>query len=247
MVKGFFDELGCQQTQVYDVGITEYGSPGNPVVYAKCDEGAEKTLLIYWMYDTMPVTQPDAWQHAAVRRADRRAGAVQEGAVRPRRHQLEGPADGAAERVPRHQGGARQAAGEPDLRRRRRRRADGHRPAQVGQGPPRAARGRRRDDPLRQPGAERRRRLRRRVGRLRLRRADDRGHGVGPRADGVGHPRQQQARRRQPGVAPHQDAGVARHRRRQHAAHRRLLRRHPAAARPSRRQSLQAPGPRTST
>ena len=61
MVKGFFDELGCQQTQVFDVGITEYGSPGNPVVYAKCDEGAEKTLLIYWMYDTMPVTQPDAW------------------------------------------------------------------------------------------------------------------------------------------------------------------------------------------
>jgi acetylornithine deacetylase/succinyl-diaminopimelate desuccinylase-like protein len=63
MVKGFFDELGCQQTQVFDVGITEYGTPGNPVVYAKCDEGAEKTLLIYWMYDTMPITQPDAWQH----------------------------------------------------------------------------------------------------------------------------------------------------------------------------------------
>ena len=61
MVKGFFDELGCQQTQVFDVGVTEYGSPGNPVVYAKCDEGAPKTLLIYWMYDTMPITQPDAW------------------------------------------------------------------------------------------------------------------------------------------------------------------------------------------
>src|SRR6185312_15437210 len=61
MVKGFFDELGCQQTRVYDVGVTEYGSPGNPVVYAKCDEGAEKTVLIYWMYDTMPITQPDAW------------------------------------------------------------------------------------------------------------------------------------------------------------------------------------------
>ena len=61
MVKGFFDELGCQQTRVFDVGVTEYGSPGNPVVYAKCDEGAEKTLLIYWMYDTMPITQPDAW------------------------------------------------------------------------------------------------------------------------------------------------------------------------------------------
>jgi acetylornithine deacetylase/succinyl-diaminopimelate desuccinylase-like protein len=63
MVKGFFDELGCQQTQVFDVGITEYGTPGNPVVYAKCDEGAEKTLLIYWMYDTMPITQPDAWHN----------------------------------------------------------------------------------------------------------------------------------------------------------------------------------------
>ncbi|MFM8534887.1 MAG: M20/M25/M40 family metallo-hydrolase [Acidimicrobiia bacterium] len=63
MVKGFFDELGCQQSQVFDVGVTEYGTPGNPVVYAKCDEGAEKTLLIYWMDDTMPITQPDAWHN----------------------------------------------------------------------------------------------------------------------------------------------------------------------------------------
>jgi acetylornithine deacetylase/succinyl-diaminopimelate desuccinylase-like protein len=61
MVKGFFDELGCQRSEVYDVGVTEYGSPGNPVVYARCDEGAPRTLLIYWMYDTMPITQPDAW------------------------------------------------------------------------------------------------------------------------------------------------------------------------------------------
>jgi acetylornithine deacetylase/succinyl-diaminopimelate desuccinylase-like protein len=61
MVKGFFDKLGCETTRVYDVGITEYGTPGNPVVYAKCDEGAPKTVAIYWQYDTMPVTQPDAW------------------------------------------------------------------------------------------------------------------------------------------------------------------------------------------
>jgi acetylornithine deacetylase/succinyl-diaminopimelate desuccinylase-like protein len=61
MVKGFFDQLGCQQTRVYDVGITEYGTPGNPVVFAKCDEGAPKTLVIYWQYDTMPVTQPENW------------------------------------------------------------------------------------------------------------------------------------------------------------------------------------------
>ena len=61
MVKGFFEELGCQDSRVVDTGITEYGSPGNPVVYAKCDEGAPKTLAIWWMYDTMPVTQPDNW------------------------------------------------------------------------------------------------------------------------------------------------------------------------------------------
>jgi acetylornithine deacetylase/succinyl-diaminopimelate desuccinylase-like protein len=62
MVKGFFDQLGCQQTKVYDVGTTDWGQQGNPVVYAKCDEGAPKTLVIYWMYDTMPITQPDLWK-----------------------------------------------------------------------------------------------------------------------------------------------------------------------------------------
>src|SRR5579859_7085341 len=61
MVKGFFDKLGCQKTQVYDVGVSKWGQQGNPVVFAQCDEGAPKTLLIYWMYDTMPVTQADAW------------------------------------------------------------------------------------------------------------------------------------------------------------------------------------------
>jgi acetylornithine deacetylase/succinyl-diaminopimelate desuccinylase-like protein len=62
MVKGFFDQLGCQETKVYDVGVTEWGQQGNPVVYAKCDEGAAKTVVIYWMYDTMPITQPDLWK-----------------------------------------------------------------------------------------------------------------------------------------------------------------------------------------
>jgi acetylornithine deacetylase/succinyl-diaminopimelate desuccinylase-like protein len=61
MVRGFFEELGCQESRVYEVPMTEYGTPGNPVVYARCDEGAPRTLLIYWMYDTMPITQPDAW------------------------------------------------------------------------------------------------------------------------------------------------------------------------------------------
>jgi acetylornithine deacetylase/succinyl-diaminopimelate desuccinylase-like protein len=61
MVKGFFEQLGCQESRVYDVGITEWGAPGNPVVYARCDEGAPRTVAIYWQYDTMPITQPDAW------------------------------------------------------------------------------------------------------------------------------------------------------------------------------------------
>ncbi len=61
MVKGMFDKLGCQESKVYDMGMTEWGQPGNPVVYAHCDEGAPKTVFIYWMYDTMPVTQPDLW------------------------------------------------------------------------------------------------------------------------------------------------------------------------------------------
>ena len=61
MVKGYFDQLGCQQSKVYDPGITEWGQQSNPVVYAKCDEGAKRTILIYWQYDTMPVTQPDLW------------------------------------------------------------------------------------------------------------------------------------------------------------------------------------------
>jgi acetylornithine deacetylase/succinyl-diaminopimelate desuccinylase-like protein len=62
MVKGFFDQLGCQQSKVYDVGMADWGQQGNPVVYAKCDEGAKQTLVIYWMYDTMPITQPDLWK-----------------------------------------------------------------------------------------------------------------------------------------------------------------------------------------
>ena len=63
MVKGFWDELGCQETRVYDVGITEWGAPGNPVVYARCDEGAPKTVVLYWMYDTMPISQPADWKN----------------------------------------------------------------------------------------------------------------------------------------------------------------------------------------
>ena len=62
MVRGFWQELGCE-AEVHEVGETEWGAQGNPVVYAHCDEGADRTLLIYWMYDTMPITQPDLWNY----------------------------------------------------------------------------------------------------------------------------------------------------------------------------------------
>ncbi len=62
MVAGFWQELGCE-AQVHEVGETEWGAQGNPVVFARCDEGADRTLLIYWMYDTMPITQPDLWNY----------------------------------------------------------------------------------------------------------------------------------------------------------------------------------------
>lgn len=62
MVKGFFDRLGCQETRIDDPGINQWGSQSNPVVFARCDEGAEKTLAVYWQGDTMPVSQPDLWK-----------------------------------------------------------------------------------------------------------------------------------------------------------------------------------------
>jgi len=81
MVKGFFEQLGCQESRVYDVGITEWGAPGNPVVYARCDVGAPRTIAIYWQYDTMPITQ---------RGAVGRTAAVQESDDRPRYRQFQG-------------------------------------------------------------------------------------------------------------------------------------------------------------
>ena len=72
MVKGFFDQLGCQETRIYDIPMTEWGQPGNPVVYANCDEGADRTLLIddnlhalqsareYGIASLLAIYQPDS-------------------------------------------------------------------------------------------------------------------------------------------------------------------------------------------
>ena len=99
MVKGFFDKLGCQQPGLRrrNHGIWH---AGNPVVFAKCDEGAPKTLVIYWKYDTMPDHGTECMGRAPVRGTNcrwRDGGAVPalqkvligRGAV-----QLQGPGDG---------------------------------------------------------------------------------------------------------------------------------------------------------
>ena len=214
MVKGFFEQLGCQESRVYDVGITEWGAPGNPVVYARCDEGAPRTIAIYWQYDTMPVTQPDAWnappfEARIVEQPPYKKVLIGRGATN-----IKGPemaqwnalmaikavtgklpvnivfvAEGDEERM--DVGVRKFVKDHPDFFK--------NVDALIGEAG--------------HAVAERRRQRRRRIGRLRLLRADDERQVVGPRAGAVRHPRLEQAVGRQPGVAAHEDAGVARLRR----------------------------------
>jgi acetylornithine deacetylase/succinyl-diaminopimelate desuccinylase-like protein len=58
----FQDIVGCQKTEVVDVGVTEWGAQGNPVVYAEYDAGAPKTVILYMMYDTMPIFDVKQWR-----------------------------------------------------------------------------------------------------------------------------------------------------------------------------------------
>ncbi len=58
-----FKEVGCRASLVE--------TSGNPVVYGKYDAGADKTIVVYMMYDTMPVDEP-GW------RMDPLAGALVE-------------------------------------------------------------------------------------------------------------------------------------------------------------------------
>ena len=50
LVLRYFKELGCRASLVE--------TSGNPVVYGKYDAGADKTIVVYMMYDTMPVDEP---------------------------------------------------------------------------------------------------------------------------------------------------------------------------------------------
>jgi len=47
LLKGYFEDLGCKDARLIETGSF-------PVVYAEYNAGAEKTLLVYMMYDTQP-------------------------------------------------------------------------------------------------------------------------------------------------------------------------------------------------
>ncbi len=47
-----YEGLGCNIAEIRE-------TPGWPVVYGEIDAGAEKTLIIYMMYDCMPADEPD--------------------------------------------------------------------------------------------------------------------------------------------------------------------------------------------
>ncbi len=51
---GLFSDLGCDDVRVFE-------TPGHPIVYAHMDVGAEKTLIIYLMYDTVAIMPDEEW------------------------------------------------------------------------------------------------------------------------------------------------------------------------------------------
>lgn len=53
LLRSYYEKLGCKVAKVM-----ETGGP-HPVVYAEYDAGAEKTLLIYLMYDTQPFNEKE--------------------------------------------------------------------------------------------------------------------------------------------------------------------------------------------
>lgn len=55
------NDLGCK-AEIHAPGLGDWGAPGHPVVYGRCDVGAQKTLIDYSMGDVMPVFRPEAWE-----------------------------------------------------------------------------------------------------------------------------------------------------------------------------------------
>ncbi|MFX0096932.1 MAG: M20/M25/M40 family metallo-hydrolase [Candidatus Hodarchaeota archaeon] len=51
LIKGYMKDLGCQEARLVETS-------GNPVVYGFYNAHADKTVIIYMMYDTQPVDEP---------------------------------------------------------------------------------------------------------------------------------------------------------------------------------------------
>jgi len=55
LVAKLYKEVGCENVEVVE-------TKGNPVVYGECKGDSDKTLIAYFMYDTMPFNEP-GWDH----------------------------------------------------------------------------------------------------------------------------------------------------------------------------------------
>ncbi len=51
LLKGYFNTLGCKESRIVETS-------GHPVVFGTFDAGADKTIVVYLMYDTQPVDDP---------------------------------------------------------------------------------------------------------------------------------------------------------------------------------------------
>jgi len=58
LVAKLYEEVGCEKVEVVK-------TKGNPVVYGENKGATDKTLLVYFMYDTMPFNEP-GWKHPAM-------------------------------------------------------------------------------------------------------------------------------------------------------------------------------------
>jgi len=55
LVGKMYREVGCEKVEVIE-------TKGNPIVYGECKGDSDKTLLVYFMYDTQPFNEP-GWKY----------------------------------------------------------------------------------------------------------------------------------------------------------------------------------------
>ena len=58
LVAKMYREVGCDRSEIIE-------TKGNPIVYGECKGESDKTLLVYFMYDTQPYNEP-GWKYPAM-------------------------------------------------------------------------------------------------------------------------------------------------------------------------------------